>query len=193
MPGRSWYGVDETGVLLVGESPNRSIVDRPHRALMRPDLAELAGVGFPKEFFHLWARTNVLNRCLGEDEFPMALARPRAAMLAAATLPGFDVVVMLGRRVEAAFDLARSEWFEWRRPWDEWGPMVAVAPHPSKRSRWWNLPTNVERARQFWRKLGEYARTIREVRRARADDASPAAAGEARRRATCSDVAVARA
>lgn len=60
-----------------------------------------------------------------------------------------DVVVIFGRDVASAFQI-ETEWFEWTA-FAEYGPRVAVSPHPSGRCRWWNDPMNVACAKRFWR------------------------------------------
>lgn len=96
-------------------------------------------------------RVNLLGRWPGRagkgDAFPMALARPVARSMAPA-LRGRRVV-LLGRQVAAAFDL-RGAWFQWC---DGGHFDYAVAPHPSGVNHWWNDPSNMRRARRFWRAI----------------------------------------
>ena len=71
-------------------------------------------------------------------------------------------LVLLGRVVQAAFcryngpaDLPQMEWLRLMLPWGHplgrtyTGIMVALVPHPSGRSRWWNDPEN-RRAGETW-------------------------------------------
>jgi uracil-DNA glycosylase len=67
---------------------------------------------------------------------------------------GMDAARLMGLR----WGRGDSLWFRWE--WDSTrgglhyaGLYYAVAPHPSGRSRWWNNPENVERARAFFREL----------------------------------------
>lgn len=154
------YGPKEARVLLVGEAPSRAIDHQPSLGLLREDLAELAGVEHPIEWWLLFARANLLPRWPGRspggkgDRFPREEARRRARRLRG-RFGRFSRVVLLGRRVEGAFDLRGSGWFAWR---DAFKTRVAVAPHPSKVSRWWNDSNNVALARTFWRELAATAR-----------------------------------
>ena len=152
-----------SGVLLVGEAPNRKVEGLENAALMRNDLANLANVGWPFEYFRLFARVNVLEFWPGRqprgkgDLFPLEEARPRARKLRLA-FPAFELVVLLGRRVQRAFGYDHAEFFDSKRDGETWG---AVAPHPSKVSRWWNDPINVKRAGVFWRGVARAARRTR--------------------------------
>jgi len=60
--------------------------------------------------------------------------------------------VLLGGKVAAAFYMHRRPLFRWLDEFGD-GALVAVAPHPSGVSRWWNDPANLRRARRFWHKL----------------------------------------
>jgi hypothetical protein len=64
--------------------------------------------------------------------------------------------VLLGRFVAEMFDEADTPFFRWTEPF---GPasLLAVAPHPSGISHWWNEPANVRRAKRFWRALARDA------------------------------------
>lgn len=160
MKRRLVYGPKEARVLLVGEAPSRRIDHQPHLALMHEGLAELAGVDFPVGWWLLFARANLLPRWPGRargkgDRFPRGEASRRARRLRP-RFPRFSHVVLLGRRVAGAFDLRGAGWFSWR---DAHGTRVAVAPHPSRVSTWWNDANNVALARSFWRELAEAART----------------------------------
>lgn len=164
--------------LLVGEAPNRWMHQNPgreHVVLAREDLAELAGLSL-LDYLRTFARCNLLDRWPGAQKgdrarggsaFPLEEARPRAEKLREAIFePSSPVVrvVLLGRRVAAAFDReGRSReraalaypFFRW---WSETRPgskpvRWVVVPHPSKTSRWWNDAANVAQARLFWRGL----------------------------------------
>lgn len=61
-----------------------------------------------------------------------------------------DVVVLLGRKVATAFDLAHVEPFVM---FQTSGPAMAMIPHPSGRNRYWNEPAHVDQAERFLRGL----------------------------------------
>lgn len=78
------------------------------------------------------------------DRFPSSSAR-----LAASRVRLRGTVLLAGRGVARAFGV-RAPFFEWARV----GPArVAVIPHPSGVSRWWNEPANLERAERFMRAI----------------------------------------
>ena len=133
--------------LIVGEAPSMR-TSRPFAGRSGERLAELAGTSLEsiRDRFRL---VNLLGHWPGPDAsgkgsaFPMEQARPAAATL---RLPGGSL--LCGRRVAAAFGLANAPYFAWR---DVDGRRVAVIPHPSGVSRWWNDPANVDAARSFLR------------------------------------------
>lgn len=89
-----------------------------------------------------------------DDAWPPLVARAAAARLRVEALAGSSVVVLLGHRVAGAFGVDRVSWFSAvERARQTW----YVAPHPSGRSRWWNVPGNVERAMVFWSCLASAA------------------------------------
>jgi len=144
--------------LLVGEAPNRWMSQDPTRArhvLFRRDLAELCGLVLP-DYYRCFARTNLLDYYPGRSgkgsAFPATDARRQAAE-ALEHLDGFRRVVLLGKRVGRAF-LGRRQggvnWYEWT---SDGGPPMAVVPHPSRVSRYWNDHANVQRATRFWAEL----------------------------------------
>ena len=61
-------------------------------------------------------------------------------------------VVLLGRHVARVLGYAREPLFAWDEPF---GPFtrIAVVPHPSGRSRWWNSAENRAQAKAFFRSL----------------------------------------
>lgn len=165
VPRPTVYGTHCARVLLVGEAPSRRMTEESH-ALMRRDLSTLAGTGYPTEYWTTFARCNLLRAWPGRgisgkgDAWDAPTAREAAQALAVELLkddaqraiPRFELVVLLGRRVEAAFQVDGRPWFRWG---DEAGIGVpsATAPHPSRVSRWWNVDGNEGRARAFWSAL----------------------------------------
>ncbi len=55
--------------------------------------------------------------------------------------------VLFGRKVARAFGLGPEA------PWMTWDEGIAVVPHPSGRSYWYNDPENRARARTFLRRV----------------------------------------
>lgn len=135
--------------LLIGEAPARTTVGaRPFTGPTGRRLAELAALAELRDGFDA---VNLLDRWPGRagrkgSAFPLALARPAAEAL----LPRLRRrrVILVGRRVAAAFWLARLPYLTWAH---EHGVALAVLPHPSGVCRWWNEPENVAAASAFLR------------------------------------------
>jgi uracil-DNA glycosylase len=106
------------------------------------------------EFLAAFDRVNLIGRFPGKagkgDGFPLQIARRRALALSRGF--GGRTVVLLGGNVSAAFCVAPAPLLRWRR-----GALgaarLAIAPHPSGISRWWNEPENVRAATRFFRRL----------------------------------------
>lgn len=147
--------------LLVGQAPSASAQGVLGASGAR--LAKLAGLGL-EEYAARFARANLLDawpgpagRLGGGDAFDLADARAAWRDL----LPHVHgrPVVLLGRHVARAAGLADAPWWEWaalswrprRRGWLR--AQVAVVPHPSGVSRWWNDPDGVLRAAAWWSRL----------------------------------------
>ena len=124
-------------------------------------LERLAGLG-EGELSYVFALGNLLPGHPGRkprrpgphnspgDRFDLAQARDNWYTLMAEVLVNreFDVVLLLGRNVARA---ARADYLGFLE-WDWWGFFhVAVFPHPSGTSHYWNDPANVERASEFLR------------------------------------------
>lgn len=140
--------------LLIGQAPGPATVPGlPLSGRSGARLAALCGLD-PDGFQIAFDRVNLIRRFPGKigkgDAFPLAIARRRALALAR-TFPG-RTVVLLGGNVSSAFLLAPAPLFRWRR-----GALgaarLAIAPHPSGISRWWNEPENVAAAARFFRRL----------------------------------------
>jgi len=162
-------------IILVGEQPNPNEWDgraasillgpwfgRFARDVLAPEVdpegeaVTLGGVSYPRCYFSRLARANIL--ALGDWDADLAAASAHALAVRAGGRP----MILLGRRVADAF----ARWSDWH-PWDSdgWGtvgvvceaPVVSV-PHPSGRSREWNDPRAVTRARDAVRRLVEVSR-----------------------------------
>ena len=124
---------------VIGEAPGRSN-GTPLRGARRR-IAKLVELDEDDllEMFH-WQ--NLLDQWPGYgpnggSHFPMDAAREAARHVSERPL------ILLGRRVATAFGVDQ--------PWFGWRDGIAVTPHPSGLSRWWNDPANLEAARVFWR------------------------------------------
>lgn len=141
--------------LLVGEAPGRQTVGaRPFTGRTGRRLERLAGVDRLYDHFDV---VNLLDRWPGPagvgSAWPMLEARVRAEVVKqqARVARRPRNVVLVGRRVAAAFGLRELDFLTW----GFLGPRarVAVLPHPSGVSHWWNDPENVEAAAAFLRDL----------------------------------------
>lgn len=118
-------------------------------------LAQLMGVD-GHAYLDLFDRANVLYRFPGkvkkEDKFPVREARVAAEAMRP-LLRGRDIV-LVGRGVAEAFGYpsALLGFHEWLAD-PKWGYRVAVVPHTSGRSRWYNVAQNKAEAWRFWSAL----------------------------------------
>lgn len=111
-------------------------------------LAKIAGVTLP-ELLDRVDTSNLLARWPGRlakgDAFPLAEARRAAAELAAKEDPS-RAFLLAGSNVARAFGVSHLGFLRWGLLG---GRRVAVIPHPSGVSRWWNDARNMARARAF--------------------------------------------
>jgi hypothetical protein len=121
-------------------------------------LADLAGVTPETLAERGWMFRNLLDYYPGPNDdgsgdlFPMWEAR-RAAALERLAWQADDRILLMGRRVAAAFR-AELPYFEWTRLIES-GVDVAVFPHPSGRNRYWNSGERADAARAFLREMVE--------------------------------------
>lgn len=112
------------------------------------------------EYLLMFERVNLLPVFPGkhkrDDKFPVADARLAAAVLRP-MLAG-RTVILVGRNVANAFGLG-DEFHTWidlpvrrRCPIarDEYCCRIAIIPHPSGRSRWYNNSEHKEASHEFW-------------------------------------------
>jgi len=120
---------------IVGESPNSQGVDK-YDTMSGKKLFALMGVELPWWNIHgaeppRWSAKVARARTL--DWLKMR--------------PGADEpLILLGRKVCAAFGVVNEPWLEWYRVPTHGHPMIAM-PHPSSRNSWWHVPGNIELAR----------------------------------------------
>ncbi len=145
-------------VLLIGEAPGkRGTPSEPALGgRIGRRLASLMGCSV-EEYERWTVRINLLPNWPGKashgngSRWPTKTARSHARVLVMNRWLDGRSVILLGRRVAAAFGIKSDRaWFVWEE--GVIGLRFAVAPHPSGASRWWNDPRNVEAARKFWRR-----------------------------------------
>lgn len=148
--------------LVVGQAPGPNTdPEQPLSGRCGERLAFLCGVS-RAEFLLRFERANLIHKFPGKagkgDRFPpLAASRGLVDLLIFGSLSGRPVV-MLGTNVARVFGFnpREVELFRWNVMSGS-GLRLALAPHPSGISRWWNEPANVELARRFWRRLAREA------------------------------------
>jgi len=141
--------------LIVGAAPSRTSNPRkPLSGTSGRRLAALCGLSFPA-FLRAFERVNLLDCYPGRrgdkgDELPRFVARLSACNLTPRLRQ--RRTVLLGRGVARAFHMHDRPFFVWHDDIGD-GALVAVAPHPSGVSLFWNDAENVDAARRFWRAL----------------------------------------
>lgn len=152
--------------LIIGQAPGRDTkAEFPMYPLPKgragDRLMKLMGLDM-RDYLKLFDRMNLIEWFPGAsvdgDKFPMRVAR--VAATGARPLLAGRTVIMVGRGVSSAFGLDKQEFLEWaempvrrrcivsKAPWKA---RVAVVPHPSGRSRWYNEGENRELAEKFLR------------------------------------------
>lgn len=153
--------------ILVGEAPSPGADPDPLLALTGRSgrrLAALAGLAYPIDYCRSFGRINLLQNPMpaapGGRGSVFDHARARLAADRLVDIVGQrSFLVLLGRRVARAFDVSDACWFEWNLAM--WGAEsgvaraahLAVVPHPSGTSSFWNDPTNRLRAGRFFLNL----------------------------------------
>lgn len=147
--------------VLVGQAPAPSTIGkRPLTAgATTRRLHKMMGVT-RVEYKELFLRANLFSSYLGPapgggDAFPRKEARSSARKLLKKLPPGCAIVA-LGSGVAGAFGFPGGVgFFRW---FEHGGRRCVVSPHPSGKSRWWNVPHNRRKAREFYRRLARDAR-----------------------------------
>jgi uracil-DNA glycosylase len=136
---------------IVGEAPGRRTGPVPFAGRTGGVLAGLLGV--PRDGWEAAGigAVNLFRRWPGALGRGSAFPGPRSARarasLVLASIPNDVPAVLCGLRVARAVGLRRARWFEWV---DLDDLQVAVVPHPSGVSHWWNSPANRRAAREFF-------------------------------------------
>lgn len=129
-------------ILILGEAPGA----RNAGGLTRTRITNLSGS--PWETWADWR--NLLDDYPGSGSSGGASWNPRAARQAAVSLDlsGYDLVILLGRRVAGAV-LPAGAGIPFFRTFTHHSQQYAVIPHTSGIVRFWNDPDNADRARVF--------------------------------------------
>ena len=142
-------------IILVGQAPSRN--GDPKTPLIGGRsgffLQQLCGMSL-LQYVRSFETVNVVEAWPGYssskgDLFPADEAKVKAEAKAASWHG--RRVILLGKNVARAFGHNKTPLMTWTT--DSRGFEVAVVPHPSGVSRWWNDPTNTERARAFLQSL----------------------------------------
>lgn len=141
-------------IILVGQAPgSRGDPKQPLAGAAGRRLAALANIDLD-QFLDRFERVNLLGPQLKAgkgDAFDVRAARDKADALRLKWRG--RKAVLLGRGVAAAFRLVPDD-YQWFKPLEvPPGVEVAVMPHPSGISHWWNDSANVEAAREFMLRL----------------------------------------
>jgi len=139
--------------LIIGQAPGPHGSVAPLSGRCGERLAGLCGLDM-LAFGLAFERVNLIDAFPGKDgkgdAFPIEVARERAVSLLLNGRLFNRKVVMLGAGVARAFGIRSFTFLEWAQ---NEALALAIAPHPSGVSRWWNVPENVKAAEQFWRSL----------------------------------------
>ena len=140
--------------LIVAQAPSsRSDPSEPLAGASGRRLAALCGLELD-DFLARFERVNLLPRYPGRAAKGDRWDHVRARLVACSMTPRLRRrrTVLLGWNVAHAFHMLDREWFEWADEIGD-GALVAVAPHPSGISHFWNDHRNVRRACWFWHLL----------------------------------------
>jgi len=155
-------------LMLIGEAPGRPCGPReflvPSRSVTGTGsmtsadwLIRYTGLDL-KDYFRLFGRRNVFSSPVVGPWRDRSARVAGARLLREAERLGLDVVA-LGRRVAAALGLDRADFLTrygrgqgYPRTFP-FCPAIFVVPHPSGRNRWYNIRSNRERVKEFFKEL----------------------------------------
>ncbi len=138
-------------VMIVGQAPGRSRGSAlPLEGPSGDRLARLAGMSGHDDLRRRATLVNLLPGFPGKSGKGDAFPLPEARLAAFRMRLGRGRVLLAGKAVARAFGLQVLPYFRWTRHRRAW---LAVIPHPSGVSHWWNEPRNVRRARRFMRSV----------------------------------------
>ncbi len=140
--------------LIVAQAPSsRSDPREPLSGMSGQRLAYLCDLSFP-DFLASFERVNLLDAYPGKIGKGDRWDQVQARLVAYGMTPRLRRrrTVLLGRNVARAFHLHDRAWFQWVDEIGD-GALVAVAPHPSGISHFWNDLRSVRRACWFWHTL----------------------------------------
>lgn len=139
--------------MIVGQAPSRlSDPAEPLSGRSGERLSDLCGLQMP-EFLARFERRNLISMWPGKagkgDAIGSAADRRDMAEILLSEAAGRRMV-LLGAAVGKAFDFKPDALLTFVK---HRGAVIAVCPHPSGISRWWNASANVALARAFWLRL----------------------------------------
>lgn len=164
-------------ILLLGESPNRATVGRPHLWLLpdssgKPHSANrlLGYTGWStSEYLSLVGRDNLLHHHPGGSgkgaNWDAAGARERVPVVLDSLFKKKQILLILGWRVAMSFNWyndvfhrvckSKLSYLYWEYVGEKGKVMVptAVVPHPSGINQWWNSKENRDQALRFFSTL----------------------------------------
>ena len=137
--------------LLVGQVPSKRGNGQPAVSGGLGSAARLSKlIGMP--VLDAFDAVNLLDGWPGKqgkgDAFPAGAAKDKAVDIA--VYDRHQVLILMGRRVAAAFRVCDLDYFGTTLLWSK---RVYLFPHPSGVNRWWNDEENVAEAGRFLRKF----------------------------------------
>lgn len=139
--------------LIVGEVPGKGgDATKPIEGRVDARLAACSGLQLT-EFLQLFDRINLLQEQPQDAPKGMAFnvkAAGRVARELERTFTPGMTVVLLGKRVGAAFGMTKTDYFDW---FALNHAKAVIVPHPSGASRWWNALDNELQMIKFMHKL----------------------------------------
>lgn len=136
-------------MVIVGQAPSKGADQIALGGRSGARLRKLLGCSDEAEFRARFDVLNILPKWPGKagkgDRFPTATARAIARRLRFRS----SRVLLLGKAADA---FGVEEWFKWAAI-DLLGGSVCAVPHPSGVNRWWNEPSNMAVAAQFFEQL----------------------------------------
>ena len=128
-------------VIIVGEAPNTRGFDK-YNTQSGQRLLKMAGEELP------WH--NVYETL--PEKWEPEVARERIRTWLTQHPYDSEPLILLGRKVQAAFDIYNAEWLSWWASPEHRHPMI-IFPHTSGRVQWWNDEKNMATATELLQAL----------------------------------------